>query len=113
MRDPKRIPKILKEIEKIWEENPDLRLGQLIANVVDESAIYFVEDEYLIDELKEVYKPKTDEGFIIKQESDHVIINFDPGCGGCEYCPHIQEKINGANISSPCYSCIYNKKRNK
>lgn len=109
MRDPERIPKILKEIEKIWKEHPDLRLGQLIANVVDESAIYFVEDEDLLNVLREVYKPKIDEGFIVKQENDHVIINFDPGWGGCKYCPYIQERINGVNISSPCYSCIYNK----
>ena len=110
MRDPKRIPKILKAIEKVWEKYPDMRLGQLIANVVDESAIYFVEDEDLIDELKKVYKPKTKESFIVKQEGYHVIIKFDPGCGGCKYCSHFQERINGASVNSPCCNCIYNKK---
>ena len=30
MRDPNRIPEILKELEKIWSKYPDLRLGQLI-----------------------------------------------------------------------------------
>lgn len=29
MRDPQRIPLILKELEEIWKENPDLRLGPL------------------------------------------------------------------------------------
>lgn len=30
MRDPKRIKPVLERIEKIWIENPDYRLGQLI-----------------------------------------------------------------------------------
>lgn len=30
MRNPNRIPVIIKEIEEFWKENPDLRLGQLI-----------------------------------------------------------------------------------
>jgi hypothetical protein len=30
MRDPARIPKILERLGKIWAENPDLRLGQLV-----------------------------------------------------------------------------------
>jgi hypothetical protein len=34
MRDPKRIPKIIEKLQKVWEQNPDLRLGQLIVNLV-------------------------------------------------------------------------------
>ena len=30
MRDPNRIPIILERIKKVWESNPDFRLGQLI-----------------------------------------------------------------------------------
>ena len=30
MRDIKRIPKMLEAIRDVWEEHPDLRLGQLI-----------------------------------------------------------------------------------
>lgn len=30
MRNPERIPIVLNEIKKIWEEHPDLRLGQLL-----------------------------------------------------------------------------------
>ncbi len=30
MRNPKRIKRILKLIEKIWKKNPDLRLGQFV-----------------------------------------------------------------------------------
>ena len=32
MRDPKRIPKVLKAIERYWELHPDLRLGQIVSN---------------------------------------------------------------------------------
>lgn len=32
MRDPNRIEPIITEIENFWKENPDLRLGQIIAN---------------------------------------------------------------------------------
>lgn len=31
-RDPRRIPRILKRIEKLWERYPDQRLGQLLQN---------------------------------------------------------------------------------
>jgi len=37
MRDPKRIKQILDLIEKIWKKNPDLRLNQLIYNIVSTS----------------------------------------------------------------------------
>lgn len=30
MRDPKRIKPLLEKIEKLWTNNPDYRLGQLI-----------------------------------------------------------------------------------
>ena len=33
MRDPKRIPLILRELEKAWKQNPDYRLTQLIIGV--------------------------------------------------------------------------------
>ena len=31
-RDAQRIPVVLSEIQKVWEKNPDLRLGQLLMN---------------------------------------------------------------------------------
>lgn len=55
MRDPKRIDKILKEISDIWHKNPDLRLGQLICNVVRDPALYYVEDEMLVEAIKRFY----------------------------------------------------------
>ena len=33
MRDPKRIPKVLKNLQTIWECYPDWRLGQLVCNI--------------------------------------------------------------------------------
>ena len=34
MRDPKRIKPLLKQIERIWKKNPDLRLMQILINVL-------------------------------------------------------------------------------
>jgi len=60
MRDPKRIPKILKEIEKVWEKYPDMRLGQLITNVIEEEFLFYIEDESLVKELITNYIPPED-----------------------------------------------------
>ena len=38
MRDKERIRPLLERLEKIWKEHPDLRLGQLILNVVRDPA---------------------------------------------------------------------------
>lgn len=54
MRDKKRIPIILNEIESIWSKYPDLRLGQLICNVVKDPMLYYIEDDMLIERLKEI-----------------------------------------------------------
>ena len=51
MRDPNRIPIILDEIRKIWEQYPDFRLGQLISNVFSDP--FYVEDDDLVRALKE------------------------------------------------------------
>ena len=56
MRDPKRIPKTLKLIEKIWTKYPDLRLMQIILNCVDEGATYYTEDKELVKILKDIYE---------------------------------------------------------
>lgn len=56
MRDVNRIDVILSEIKNIWEKYPDLRLGQLICNVVRDPALYYIEDKKLVEKLKEFYK---------------------------------------------------------
>lgn len=49
MRDKNRIPKILKELEQVWKENPDLRLGQIITIATRPKSpcpdIFSIEDE--------------------------------------------------------------------
>lgn len=56
MRDPKRIKPLLRQIGKIWQENPDLRLCQLIGNCFPPGDNYHKEDELLSYRLKEIYK---------------------------------------------------------
>jgi len=59
MRDKNRIKKLLKRLEKVWEENPDLRLPQLIGNVYHIPSgedPYFVECEEFISEIEGFYK---------------------------------------------------------
>lgn len=55
MRDKYRIDAILNELQKIWMEFSDLRLGQLLLNVVEDPKLYYIEDEVLIEKLKEFY----------------------------------------------------------
>lgn len=54
MRDPKRIKRICREIEKSWKQNSDLRLGQLLSNIPKD--LYYIEDEELMYLLKQMYK---------------------------------------------------------
>lgn len=75
MRDPRRIKKVLKTIEDIWRQNPDLRLGQLLGNAVPESMIYYIEDETLLDRLCLTYGvdvAKTEEVGSIVEELDEI-----------------------------------------
>lgn len=56
MRNPERIPKIIKELEEFWKQNPDWRLGQLISNLsyelMGDNDPFFIEDEKLLELLK-------------------------------------------------------------
>jgi len=56
MRDPDRIPEITNELHDTWTEHPDLRLGQLLLNVVllDED-LYYIEDDELLERIKTYY----------------------------------------------------------
>ena len=55
MRDPGRIKGILAALRAVWEENPDMRLGQLICNAVREDMLYYIEDETLVKALEKYY----------------------------------------------------------
>lgn len=56
MRNPDRIPEILKELEKFWEQVPDWRLGQVISNfsyeLTGNNDPFYIEDEALLTLLK-------------------------------------------------------------
>jgi hypothetical protein len=46
MRDPERIPRITEKLAKLWQHNPDWRLGQLIVNVQPNPIdAWFIEDD--------------------------------------------------------------------
>ena len=56
MRDPKRINKCLRKIKEVWSKNPDLRLGQLLLNIVPSSnSLYYIEDKDLVNLLEKFY----------------------------------------------------------
>lgn len=60
MRDPKRIPEILNELKSVWSSFPDLRLGQLIGNVMTDSMdFYYMEDDDLIKVIRDHYSEVT------------------------------------------------------
>lgn len=60
MRDPKRIEVVLQEISNIWHKYPDMRLGQLIGNVLEGPSLYYVEDDGLVNALKLMYEGAKD-----------------------------------------------------
>ena len=51
-RDSGRIPIVLKRIEEIWTQFPDLRLMQLLLNM---DVTYYTEDDALIKKLEKLY----------------------------------------------------------
>ena len=57
MRDYNRIERILNTIKRIWQNNPDLRLCQLILNIAtDANVLYWVDDDELEKALIEMYE---------------------------------------------------------
>lgn len=56
MRDPMRIMNILQGVQEVWEQFPDLRLGQLLLNATDDTILYYLEDEELVEYLKIFYE---------------------------------------------------------
>ena len=56
MRDKNRIFLILFRLAAIWYKYSDLRLGQLILNVINDPPLYYIEDDMLMDRMEEHYK---------------------------------------------------------
>ena len=60
MRDPKRIPMVLEEIQKTWEKYSGLRFGQLMINFCSylnqkKIHMYGIEDDEFIIEFNKFY----------------------------------------------------------
>jgi hypothetical protein len=55
MRNPERIDKVINQIRDIWKCVPDLRLGQLILNVISDTDLYYIEDDVLLKLIKDLY----------------------------------------------------------
>lgn len=90
MRDIKRIKPIMQKIEAIWDANPDLRLGQLIGNVVDPKYLYEISDERLINFIEKTYPIRTNEPKVERCHKGEFCI-YDKGvycqegfCSRCE-----------------------------
>ena len=66
MRDPSRIHKIISLLEMYWENNPDLRLCQIITNMSSKTN-FSIDPYYLEDDL--LKKILEDEVEIIKENS--------------------------------------------
>ena len=73
MRDPKRIDVILQEIGAIWHKYPDMRLGQLIGNVLEGPSLYYVEDDSLVKALKDMYECAKE---VVKFDDDAYIFDL-------------------------------------
>ena len=58
MRDPRRISRIITILEKVWQTQSDLRLGQLLLNLATlyDFDLYYIEDNKLERLLKKVVK---------------------------------------------------------
>jgi uncharacterized protein YihD (DUF1040 family) len=55
MRDPARIDTVLEALRLAWQQDPDLRLGQLVVNAVRPASpcpeLFHVEDDALLEGL--------------------------------------------------------------
>jgi len=55
MRDPERIERVLATLKRVWEQQPDLRLGQLIVVAAKPKQpcpeVFYVEDDALLQGL--------------------------------------------------------------
>ena len=84
--DPRTIT--LNKIKEIWDKHPELRLGQLICNVVRDPQLYYINDEDLVEKLEDryvkhpepwdgVYDEDDDEAIFYHEEADEREIDED------------------------------------
>ena len=57
-RDPERIDVLLQQIERIWKDNPTMRLGQLLVNLLDPqpNRLFDLEDHTVSQRIFEFYE---------------------------------------------------------
>ena len=51
MRNPERIPEVLRMLETAWKQSPDMRLGQIICSAGTLGDKYSVDPFYIEDDL--------------------------------------------------------------
>lgn len=60
MRDPNRIETILEALQLTWQQEPDLRLGQLLINITKPQSpcpeLFYLEDDELLQYLNQKNK---------------------------------------------------------
>jgi uncharacterized protein YihD (DUF1040 family) len=59
-RDPSRIELVLNALREYWNENPDLRLGQILENISSRSSkpTFYLEDDILLEHLNSSLEKK-------------------------------------------------------
>lgn len=55
-RNPDRIPEMLQELKTCWEQRPFFRLGQLLVILSDDVDTFYVEDDIVLNNLREINK---------------------------------------------------------
>lgn len=60
VRDVKRIEGFLRELKYHWEAMPDLRLGQLIMDAHNGKDPFYVEDDVLMEEIRDFHEKSVD-----------------------------------------------------
>lgn len=61
MRDPNRIDEFCEVLAKAWHKVPDWRFGQLVVNLPYPMDPFFIEDDKMLDLIREYFDLGTDE----------------------------------------------------
>lgn len=117
MRDPERIDRICGLLSEVWKKSPDLRLGQLIYNIVRAhkggiTPLFYIEDDEL-ESIMRVHLPnKKDtsmEDKSIPQKVRHNKFGVEcPRCGGCIILPTSYTFSNNFNNNMVNYHTFSN-----
>jgi uncharacterized protein YihD (DUF1040 family) len=54
MRDPNRIPEVIEALQDFWEQNPDLRLAQIICLCNHGVDPFYLEDDNLLRNIRQL-----------------------------------------------------------